>query len=77
MELSNESNLMTYRGVQVRAAELGIVRRWAAWQKCAATGHYFGTTGTNPPLFYCQRCFSAWSTGTEGELPLNLPIRPV
>ena len=57
MIASKESNLMTYQGLQVRAEEMGITRRWAAWEKCSAEGHYFGTTATNPPLRYCQRCF--------------------
>ena len=30
MIASKESNLMTYRGLQVRAEEMGITRRWAA-----------------------------------------------
>ena len=76
MIASKESNLMTYRGLQVRAEEMGITRRWAAWEKCSTEGHYFGTTATNPPLRYCQRCFTAWSWRSESDLPLNEPIRP-
>jgi hypothetical protein len=76
MIASKESNLMTYQGLQVRADEMGITRRWAAWEKCSAEGHYFGTTATNPPLRYCQRCFTAWSWRSESDPPLNEPIRP-
>ena len=75
MIASKESNLMTYQGLQVRAEEMGITRRWAAWEKCSAEGHYFGTTATNPPLRYCQRCFTAWSWRSESDPPLNEPIR--
>src|SRR2546427_11917548 len=75
MIASKESNLMTYQGVQVRAEEMGITRRWAAWEKCSAEGHYLGTTATNPPLRYCQRCFTAWSWRSDSDLPLNEPIR--
>jgi len=75
MIASKESNLMTYQGLQVRAEEMGITRRWAAWDKCSAEGHYFGTTATNPPLRYCQRCFTAWSWRSESDPPLNEPLR--
>jgi hypothetical protein len=74
--MSNDKNLMTYEGLQARANEMGIVRRWAAWQHCATEGHYFGTTATNPPLRYCQHCFTAWDSGPEGAPALNAPIRP-
>ncbi len=75
MMASKESNFMTYQGLLARAEEMGITRRWAAWEKCSAEGHYFGTTATNPPLRYCQRCFTAWSWRSDSDPPLNEPIR--
>ena len=73
--LQSEGNATPLSSVTLQSP-LPAPNKWAAWEKCLAEGHYFGTTATNPPLRYCQRCFTAWSWRSESDLPLNEPIRP-